>query len=133
MGTLIKYEALIERLGIQDRLVMHTDYIPHESVRYYFAASDLVVQTYKSATVSGISQLAYHFEKPMVVTRVGGLPEIVEHGKAGYVVDVEVSAIAAAIADFFQADRYDAMVEGVRSEKARFSWKKMVEAIESLV
>ena len=86
-GNEAKYEDLINSLGIRDRVVSHTRFISNEEVRYFFGAADLVVQPYRTATQSGISQLAYHFEKPMIVTRVGGLPEIVPHGKAGYVID----------------------------------------------
>ncbi|HNM27763.1 MAG TPA: glycosyltransferase, partial [Saprospiraceae bacterium] len=106
-----------------------TDFIPAERVRYFFSAADLVVQPYKTATQSGISQIAYHFDKPMVVTAVGGLPEIVRHGVSGYVVAPEPEALAAAMQDFFDQDRGEAMVEGVRQEKARFSWENLVAAI----
>lgn len=123
------YKALIAGLGIADRLVMRTDYISNEEVRYYFSAADLVVQPYKTATQSGISQLAYHFEKPMVITNVGGLPEIVPHGEAGYVVDPTPAAIADAVADFFENNRSAALSRGVALGKKRFSWANMVDGI----
>ena len=78
------------------------------------------------------SQLAYHFEKPMLVTNVGGLPEIVEHGKVGYVTEVNVVAISDAIVDFYDNNREAEMTEGVRENKQNFSWAKMVEGIEEL-
>jgi len=85
---------------------LRTDFIANDEVRYYFGAADLVVQPYKTATQSGISQMAYHFGTPMVVTKVGGLPEIVPNGKAGYVVDTTPSAIADAIYRYFtEADQ----------------------------
>ncbi len=127
------YENLIQKKGIENQVVMKTEFIPSDEVKYYFCAADLVVQPYKSATQSGISQLAYHFEKPMIVTRVGGLPEIVEDGKVGYVVDVNESAISNAILDFFQHDRKEAFEKGVRENKKQFSWKNMVTGIEELV
>lgn len=126
------YEELIDELDIKDRVYLFTDYIPNEEVRYYFAAANLVVQPYRTATQSGISQLAYHFERPMIVTRVGGLPEIVPHERAGYVVDIDPTAIADAVVDYFDRDREAEMTEGVRVEKHRFSWSKMVEALEAL-
>lgn len=132
-GNREKYEAQIRSLGIENQLVMRTDYIPNETVRHYFGAADLVVQPYRSATQSGISQMAYHFEKPMVVTNVGGLAEIVPHGKAGYVVPVEASAIADAIVDFFKNDRAAAFSTGVAEGKKRFSWATMVEGVEALM
>ena len=123
---------LIADLDIADRVTIHDRYIPQAEVRYYFSAADLVVQPYRSATQSGISQLAYHFEKPMVVTRVGGLPEIVDHGKSGYVVDVSPAAVAEAILDFFENGRETAFREGVRAESLRFSWSYMVQTIREL-
>jgi D-inositol-3-phosphate glycosyltransferase len=126
------YEKLIAELGLENQLILKTDYIPSEEVKYYFGAADLVVQPYKSATQSGISQMAYHFEKPMVVTNVGGLAEIVPHGKAGYVVPVDAGAIADAVVDFFENDKKKAMERGVAAEKKRFSWRSMVEGLEAL-
>lgn len=123
------YQARIEQLGIADRVSLHLDFIPSEQVRVFFSAADLVVQPYKSATQSGISQIAYHFEKPMVVTRVGGLPEIVSNGISGYVAAPEAGAIAGAIRDFFGQGRAAAMQAGARAEKQRFSWEKLVEVL----
>lgn len=127
-----RYTQLIEQLSIADRVTIHDQYIPKERVRYYFGAADLVVQPYRSATQSGISQLAYHFEKPMVVTRVGGLPEIVDHEKTGYVVDVSPGAVAAAIRDFFEKEKGEAMTVAVRGEQYRFSWAYMVQTLETI-
>ncbi|MEK7257897.1 MAG: glycosyltransferase [Bacteroidota bacterium] len=126
------YEKLIAGLGIENQVVLKTDYIPTAEVRQYFGAADLIVQPYKSATQSGISQMAYHFEKPMVVTQVGGLPEIVPHGKAGYVVPVSAAAITDAVVDFYQNDKAAALTEGVRQEKRRFSWGTFVDEFEKL-
>jgi len=126
------YEALIRELGLEEKVQLFAEYIPNEEVKYYFGAADLVVQPYRSATQSGISQLAYHFQRPMLVTRVGGLPEIVEHGKAGYVVDTDVDAIAAAIFDFFEQDRLEMMMAGVEENKKLFSWNRMVEGLKEV-
>ncbi len=131
-GNREKYLNLIEKLGLGEKVILHNRFVSNEEVKYFFGASDLIVQPYRSATQSGISQLAYHFEKPMVVTRVGGLPEIVEHGKVGYVVDVDSKAVAEAIVDFFDNQKLDNMSEGVRQNKELFSWTRMVEAMRSL-
>jgi D-inositol-3-phosphate glycosyltransferase len=131
-GNHEKYEAQIRRLGLENQLVMRTDYIPNEEVRHYFGAADLVVQPYRTATQSGISQMAYHFEKPMLVTNVGGLAEIVPHGKAGYVVAVDPVAIVDAIVDFFESDRAVAFLAGVAEGKKRFSWAAMVKGVMEL-
>lgn len=127
-----KYEQQITRLKIADRLDLHTHFIANQDVRYYFCAADLVVQPYRTATQSGISQLAYFFEKPMVVTRVGGLPEIVPHGKAGYVVDQQADAIADAVEDFYEHDKAAILQEGVLEGKKRFSWEGFVEVLRRL-
>lgn len=126
------YQELISRLDIGDRVAMHTDFIPDHEVNRYFCAADLVVQPYKSATQSGVSQIAYHFEKPMVVTRVGGLPEIVPDGKAGFVVEPDAGQIADAIVRYFDEAWEARLTEGVRDEKKKYSWDKMTSAIASL-
>jgi glycosyltransferase involved in cell wall biosynthesis len=127
-----KYQQLIQELNISEQLELRPDFIPNAEVRYYFGAADLVVQPYKSATQSGISQLAYHFEKPMIVTRVGGLPEIVEDGVAGYVVDVDKNKVVEAILDFYQNKKETSLSEGVRRAKSRFSWENLVKGIDEL-
>jgi len=131
-GNQAFYENLIRTKGLENQVILKTSFIPHDEVKYFFGAADLVVQPYKTATQSGISQLAYHFEKPMLVTKVGGLPEIVEHGKVGYVVEVEVQAIADAIVDFFENERQEELTKGVIENKTQFSWHNMVKGIEGL-
>lgn len=127
-----KYESLIQSLGVSDSLVLHTDYISNEEVVNYFSAADLVVQPYKTATQSGISQIAYHFEKPMLVTNVGGLPEIVAHEKNGYVVPVDASEIAKGIVDFFKQNRSESFTQAVKEKKKEFSWSNFMNAIDKL-
>jgi glycosyltransferase involved in cell wall biosynthesis len=127
------YEEQIERLGIKDLLILHTDFIPDSEVGPYFGAADMVVQPYKTATQSGISQMAYHFEKPMLVTNVGGLPEIVPHGKAGYVTEPNAKEIADAIVDFYENNRKESFEQFVKEEKKKFSWETMVNGIKELV
>lgn len=126
------YHQMRAQFKLEDRVSFRSEYIPNEQVKYYFGAADLVVQPYKTATQSGISQMAYHFEKPMVVTRVGGLPEIVEHGKVGYVVDLNPTAIADAIVDFYKNQRQADMEAAVRVAGKQFSWLHMLEGIQAL-
>ena len=121
------YRNLIKSKGIENQVIVKSDFIPSEEVRYYFGAADLVVQPYRTATQSGISQVAYHFEKPMIVTNVGGLPEIVPHGEAGYVVEPSPQSIADALVDFFENNRRDSFTEHVIENKKRFSWKTMTD------
>ncbi len=125
------YLQFIKENNLESSIVLATDYIPDDEVKYYFSVADLIVQPYKSATQSGISQIAYHFEKPMVVTKVGGLPEMVPNGKAGYVVEVDALSIADAIIDFYENNRSKNLVEGLVEEKKKYSWETFANAITS--
>ncbi|MBR1517184.1 MAG: glycosyltransferase [Bacteroidales bacterium] len=127
------YMDLIAQLGIADRIVLRTDFIAEEEVKYYFGAADIVAQPYKSATQSGVTQVAYHFEKPMLVTRVGGLPEIVPHGRAGYVVEPDAKQIADALTDFFENNREEAFATTVAEEKKKYAWTNLTGGIEKLL
>jgi D-inositol-3-phosphate glycosyltransferase len=126
------YLELISRLGLNERIVLKTDFIPDQNVASYFCASDIIVQPYKSATQSGVTQIAYHFEKPMLVTNIGGLPEIVPHNKVGYVVEPIASEIAASLKDFFNHQRYEEFSANARKEKEKYSWSKLVNTIYNI-
>ena len=126
------YYEIIEKYGLNDQLVLATDFIPDDKVGDYFNAADMVVQPYKDATQSGVTQIAYHFEKPMLVTNVGGLPEIVPHLKTGYVVDVDPLKIADGIVDFYENNREEAMIQNCKEEKKKYSWATMLEKIGEL-
>lgn len=126
------YLELIIRLKLEGLVELRTGFIPDSEVRNYFSIADLVAQPYRSATQSGVSQIAYHFEKPMLVTNVGGLAEIVPNGKVGYVVDVDPKQIADALVDFYTNDRAEKMIENLRIEKQKFTWARMTDAINSL-
>ncbi|MFI5149193.1 MAG: glycosyltransferase [Bacteroidia bacterium] len=127
------YEEIITKHKLSDRVILHTTYIAPEDVRYYFCASDLIVQPYRSATQSGVTQIAYHFEKPMLVTDVGGLAEIVPDKQAGYVVPVDAGAIASAIVDFYSNKRAEPFTARVKEEKKRFRWSAFVEGMLTLL
>lgn len=127
------YQEQITRLDIGDRVVMHTDFIPDHEVNRYFCAADLVAQPYKTATQSGVTQIAFHFEKPMLVTNVGGLPEIVPEGKVGFVVEPDAQQIADAIVRYFEENWQERLAEGVRQEKQKYLWSNMTEAIDNLI
>lgn len=119
-----KYKDMEKSLGLEGRIVWHSRFIPDEQVRHYFNAADIVVQPYKSATQSGITQIAYHFERPMLVTAVGGLPEIVPDGKVGYAVNPEPSAIASALRDFYENFDEKRFAAGLVEEKEKYSWSR---------
>ncbi len=127
-----RYMKIIREKGLGDRVRVVDDFVPVEEVRYWFSAADLVAQTYHSASQSGITQIAYHFEKPMLVTDVGGLSEYVPHGKVGYVVKKDPPAIAGAIADFFTAGRAEAFKPHIREEKKKYSWEIFVRNVLGL-
>ena len=120
-----RYEQLEQELELAQHIVWCKEFIPADEVRYYFAAADLVAQPYKSATQSGITQIAYHFERPMLVTDVGGLAEIVPHGKVGYVVKPNADDIADALVDFINHKQDSDFSTGIAEEKIKYTWDKM--------
>ncbi len=125
------YKEQIEKLGITDQLILRTDFIPDSEVKYYLCAADAVIQPYRNATQSGVTPLAYHFEKPMIVTNVGGLPSLVPDGKVGLVVEPNPDAIADGILKFYQLGE-QFFIPHLRSEKQKYSWANLVKAIEDL-
>lgn len=127
-----RYLDEIQEYGLGNNVIIHDEFIPDDQVKDYFNAADIVVQPYKSATQSGVTQIAYHFEKPMLVTDVGGLKEIVPDGKVGYVTPVNPKQIADALVDFFENHRYDAFVQNIQVEKQKYSWSRMVDALVSV-
>ena len=132
-GDAKPYHELISRLGLTANVTLVEKYIPNEEVARYFAASDLVVIPYLSATQSGIVQLAYGFGKPVVVSRVGGLPEVVEKGVTGYLVPPKDHvSISKAVLDFYQHGREAGMSEAIRHKRSAFSWERLCRTIEDL-
>ncbi len=118
----ISNKELIDTHHLADAIIMKTDFIPNAEVRYYFCASDLIVQPYKHATQSGITQIAFHFEKPMVVTNVGGLAEVVPDGKVGFLAEPNPTSIADAILKFFQPNAIPNLHQNILTEKQKYSW-----------
>ncbi len=127
-----KYKDLIGKLGLADDVILHDWFIPDESVKLYFSLADLLVLPYRSATQSGVTQIAYHFDVPMIVTDVGGLPEIVPDGVTGYVAETTPESIALAIEKFYTDGNANRLRENFAEEKKRFSWSAAAEAIEEL-
>lgn len=125
------YQQQIATLGIEDSLFMRTQFIPDSEVKYYLCAADAVVQPYRNATQSGVTPLAYHFEKPMVVTNVGSLPALVSDNEVGLVAEPEPASLADAIVRYFQlGENY--FIPHLRREKDKYSWKRMTESILKL-
>ncbi len=125
------YHQLIGELGIENKVKLVADFIPSDQVRYYFSAADLVVQPYRNATQSGVTPLAYHFDKPMVVTNVGGLPDYVENEVTGLIAEPEPASLAQAINRFFEfgEDRFSTQI---REKKKELSWSAFINQVMDL-
>lgn len=126
------YFQIIRELNLDDQVVMFNDYIPNDKINQYFCAADMIVQPYKSATQSGVTQIGYHFNKPMLVTNVGGLAEIIADRKSGYVVTPDPKEIALALADFFDNNRQADFEKETTVLKKNFSWEVMTAALMDL-
>ena len=120
-----KYKKLEKELNLEGRIHWFTEFIPTNEVATYFSAAEIVAQPYKTATQSGVTQVAYQLEKPMLVTNLGGLAEIVPHGKVGYVTEVDPKAVAEAIQDFYNNDRTADFLPHIRTEKQKYSWEEL--------
>ena len=126
------YREMVKERKLENGIFFFDRFINDDEVSEFFCASDLVVQPYKSATQSGVTQIAYHFEKPMIVTDVGGLKEIVPDGKCGYVVNPDPSEIAASILDFFENDKKEYFIRNVKVEKVKYAWDRMTASVEEV-
>jgi len=127
-------KAQVKDLGISNQIRFFDHYIPKDDVADYFAAADVVVQPYLSATQSGVAQVAYHFEVPVITTDVGGLAEVVPHEKAGLIVPPHDSkALANAIKRYFLEEMQDRLTKGVQDQKRQFGWDRLLDAIETVM
>ncbi|MGA3014279.1 MAG: glycosyltransferase [Bacteroidales bacterium] len=124
------YYDLLDQLNLREHVIMRNEFIPDSVVADYFCAADLVVQPYKNATQSGVTQIAYHFNKPMIITDVGGLSEFVPDGRVGYIVKPFEKEIATAIIRFYEEKRENEFSANSAVEKLKYSWGRMVEAID---
>lgn len=119
------YRRLIEEEGIADEVLLHDRFIPDSEVAAYFSAADFLVLPYRSATQSGVTQIAYQFATPMVVTDVGGLKEIVPDGKVGYLCQPNADSIAEKIEAVWSAEKLELFHQNALIERERFSWEEM--------
>ena len=124
-----EYQSIIKSYKLEKAIVQVNDFIPDSEVSAYFSAADMVVQTYKTATQSGVTQIAYYYHKPMLVTDVGGLAELVPHNKVGYVTSTDIKEIADSILDFYQNNREVEFIENIKTERNRFTWNSMIEKL----
>jgi len=126
------YLTLIDNKNLKGDVLLFSDFINDDEVKYFFGACDIIAQPYRSATQSGVTQIAYNFNKPMIVTDVGGLREIVPDGQCGYVVTTEPRAIADALDNFYSGNHSTKFADGLQREKARYGWNKMSSSVIEL-
>jgi D-inositol-3-phosphate glycosyltransferase len=126
------YLELISKLDLKDQVILHDHFVPDELVPYYFCAANLVAQTYRNATNSGVTMVGYFYEKPMLVTNVGGLGEIVPDQKCGYVVAPDPKAISEKILEYFLNKREEAFTRNVAIEKKKYEWKEFIKVLTNL-
>ena len=126
------YFEQIEKLGLKDRVIVCDDFIPNNQVSNYFCASDVVVQPYLNATQSGVTQIAYYYNKPMIVTNVGGLAELVPNNKVGFVCNVSEQEIADAIYNFYNQHKEQEFTNAAEQEKQRFTWQNLCNQLLNL-
>ena len=127
-----KYRTQIASHQLTDRVIIKNEFIADADLRKYFGAADLIVQPYKSATQSGVTQVAFHFEKPMLVTNVGGLGEIVHDHQMGYAVDPNAQAIAEALTDYYTQNRQADYTAYLIQQKENYSWAKLAESFVTI-
>jgi len=127
------YLQQIEKLNLTDHVVLKTDFIPNNQVALYFSAADMVVQTYLNATQSGVTQIAYFYNKPMLVTNVGGLAELIPHNVVGYICSKNPTEIASCINDFYLNQKAVLFENNIKTEKQKFTWKYLTDKIINLV
>jgi glycosyltransferase involved in cell wall biosynthesis len=129
-----KYMKIISELGIKENLLLFTDFIPTSEVKYYFSAADCIILPYKDATQSGIVQIAMNFRKPVIAANVGGLGEVIEDGKTGFIVEKEnPELLAKAIMNFYLDNKEEEFVRNIDNEAEKYSWNKFVDGIFNLV
>lgn len=126
------YFDLIDSFQLREYIELRTEFIENHDIVNYFCASDIVAQPYKDATQSGVTQIAYHFDKPMLTTNVGGLSEMVPDGKVGYVVAPEVNEISEALLRFFNENKEKEFAANAAIEKRRFSWEILLDRIDKV-
>lgn len=127
-----KYIELIKSLGLEDDIVLHDHFVPDSEVKNYFSVADCVVLPYKTATQSGVTQIAYNFRTPIIVTNVGGLSEIVPDCRVGYVTESSVEGVHQALERIYEGDTLERFREAMIEERKRFSWSAMCDRIEEL-
>ena len=126
-----KYLDIIRQEGLEDKIVLHEGFVPDSMVKYYFSVADALILPYHSATQSGVTQIAYHFDLPMIASDVGALPELVPDGKAGFVFEAgKAEQLADAVLRLYDDSNPEMFRKFVEKEKEKFSWGALVEKID---
>ncbi len=126
------YLQLIKKLNLQDSVIVHDKFIPNDEVRYYFCSANLVAQTYRNATNSGVTMVGYFYEKPMLVTNVGGLSEIVPNEICGYTVENNIALISEKVVDYFTKNRENEFIKNIKIEKKKYQWSEFINSLLTL-
>jgi len=128
------YRDRIQKLGIGEDVNIISDFIPDDKVRYFFSACDCLVLPYIDATQSGIVQISYFYDKPVIATNVGGLAEVVINERTGLITEPEdSSAIADAVIRFYEENLEYSFVENIKTEKAKYSWETFTNNLYELI
>ena len=126
-----KYEEILDKNNLTDSVIIHNKFVPDEDVSSYFSISDILVLPYRSATQSGVTQVGFYYDKPMLVTNVGGLGELIDEN-IGYIVEPTAKDIQKGLLNFYQEKKKDSFSKNVAEKKKMFSWARMVEAFNNL-
>lgn len=121
-------KALAERMGLSDRIIWHDRFIPDSMIRVYFSAADVIAQPYRSATQSGITAIAYRYEKPIITTNVGGLTEIID-AESGYICDPNVDSLSGAVQQWLTDPSPEKKIDGIRAFLPKMSWQALIGGI----
>jgi glycosyltransferase involved in cell wall biosynthesis len=129
-GSFDKYREQINKLPNKKNVFVFNDYISDNQVPAFFSASDVCILPYKSATQSGITSIAYHFDIPLIATNTGGLKETILHNQTGLIVDeISAGAICSAVIRYFDEQLKDKFISEIQNLKTRLSWEKFAESI----
>ncbi|MCE3226219.1 MAG: glycosyl transferase family 1 [Bacteroidetes bacterium] len=126
------YLDIIASKELKDRVILRDNFIPKEDVRFYFCSSNLVAQTYRNATNSGVTMVGYFYDKPMLVTNVGGLAEIVPDGKCGYLVENSIDKISEKLSEYFEKNKEHEFTGNVKLEKKKYEWSVFINSLLTL-
>jgi glycosyltransferase involved in cell wall biosynthesis len=124
-----KYESMVSSLRIEDQLYWHTDFIPDAKIADYFSAADAVVLPYKASTQSGVTQIAFYYDLPIIATNVGGIKEMVENNIHGLIVNANAQSISNGILHFYDDVDSQTYRKNIARDKSKYSWAGFVEAI----